>query len=278
MGRRVRVTVDPARAANRTGVSIERVDARHAAAAAATPGAAFLDDPLVRFIAPDETRRRQAGPWYLGIVVQYGLRWGEVWGTHDASAVAVWLPPDSGEMRLGRTLRLGVARVPLRLGLSGSRRLLQALSATEPFHRTVQGPHWYLVAVGTRADRRGQGLGSALVDVGTSMADAAGLPCYLETATPTNIRFYLGHGFAVIGQTELKGCTLTGGRWFRCARCEQGAMPGVRPRPCRSAERRTIARCVRPAARHRGADHESPPKGGADESNRWPRLQLPCRD
>ena len=44
-------------------------------------------------------------PWYLGMVAQYGLRWGEVWGTADASAVAVWLPPGSGEMRLGRMLR-----------------------------------------------------------------------------------------------------------------------------------------------------------------------------
>ena len=157
------MTVDPARPANGTRPAIQRLDDRHAPAAGATLGAAFLDDPMVRFIAPDEARRRRAGPWYLGMVVRYGLRWGQVWGTDDASAVAVWLPPDSGDMRLGRMLRLGLARVPFRLGLSGSRRLLQALSATEPFHRTVHGPHWYLVAVGARAERRGQGLGSAPV-------------------------------------------------------------------------------------------------------------------
>jgi ribosomal protein S18 acetylase RimI-like enzyme len=204
------VTVDPALAAPETRVSLKRLDARHASAAAATLGAAFLDDPLVRFIAPDVTSRRRAGPWYLGMVVQYGLRWGEVWGTGDASAVAVWLPPDSGDMRLDRMLRLGLARVPFRLGLSGSRRLWQALSATELFHKAVQGPHWYLVAVGTRAERQGQGLGSALVDVGTSRADAAGVPCYLETAAQSNIDFYARRGFEVIGQTEVEGCLLTG--------------------------------------------------------------------
>jgi ribosomal protein S18 acetylase RimI-like enzyme len=144
------------------------------------------------------------------MVVRYGLRWGEVWGTDDASAVAVWLPPESGDMRFGRMLRLGLARVPFRLGLSGSRRLLQALSATESFHRTVQRPHWYLVAVGTRAERRGQGLGSALVEVGTSRADAAGVPCYLETATQSNLDFYARRGFEVIGQAEVEGYTLTG--------------------------------------------------------------------
>jgi GNAT superfamily N-acetyltransferase len=113
-------------------------------------------------------------------------------------------------MRLGRMLQLGLARVPFRLGLSGSRRLLQALSATETFHRTVLGPHWYLVAVGTRAERRGQGLGSALVDVGASRADAAGVPCYLETAKESNTDFYARRGFEVIGQTNVDGCMLTG--------------------------------------------------------------------
>jgi GNAT superfamily N-acetyltransferase len=204
------VTVDPARPANVTSAAIQRLDVRHATAAGATLGAAFHDDPLVRFIAPDEARRRRVGPWYLGMVVQYGLRWGEVWGTRDASAVAVWLPPESGEMRLGRMLRLGLARVPFRQGLSGSRRLLQALSATESFHRTVHGPHWYLVAVGARAERRGEGLGAALVDVGTSRADAAGVPCYLETATQSNIDFYTRRGFVIIGQSEVEGCTLSG--------------------------------------------------------------------
>jgi ribosomal protein S18 acetylase RimI-like enzyme len=204
------VTAEPALATHETHVSVERLDARHASAAAATLGAAFLDDPLVRLIAPDETGRRRAGPWCLGMVVQYGLRWGEVWGTGDASAVAVWLPPDSGDMRLDRMLRLGLARVPFRLGLSGSRRLWRALSATEPFHKTVHGPHWYLVAVGTRVERRGEGLGSALVGVGAPRADAARVPCYLETATQSSIDFYARRGFEVIGQTEVEGCVLTG--------------------------------------------------------------------
>ena len=59
-------------------------------------------------------------------------------------------------------------------------RIVRALSATEPFHKAVDGPHWYLVAVGTRPERQGQGLGSALLEVGTSQADAVGLPCYQE--------------------------------------------------------------------------------------------------
>lgn len=60
-------------------------------------------------------------------------------------------------------LRLGLARMPLRLGMGGSRRFVQALSKTEPFHKSVEGPHWYLLAVGTRSEGRGRGLGSEIV-------------------------------------------------------------------------------------------------------------------
>jgi len=197
----------PARA---TSMPIQRLDAQHADAAAATLGEAFFDDPLLQIVAPDEATRQQWGPWFMSLMVQYGLRWGEVWATDDASAVAVWIPPDSGDMGLGRMLRLGLARMPFRLGMTGTRRFMQALSATEPFHKSVHGPHWYLAAVGARSDRQGRGLGSALVEIGTSRADAFGVPCYLETATQSNIHFYTKRGFEIVGQTDFDGHTLTG--------------------------------------------------------------------
>ena len=45
----------------------------------------------------------------------------------------------------------------------------------------VEGPHWYLMVIGTDPSKQGQGLGSALMEVVTSQADSAGVPCYLET-------------------------------------------------------------------------------------------------
>jgi ribosomal protein S18 acetylase RimI-like enzyme len=200
----------PTTSARETTESIRRLDPRHADAAAATLCEAFFDDPLLQIVAPDEVTRRRWGPWFMSLPLQYGLRWGEVWANEDTSAVATWVPPGSGDMGLGRMLRLGLARMPLRLGMAGSRRFMQSLSATEPFHKTVDGPHWYLLAVGARPECQGQGLGSALVEVGTSRADAAGVPCYLETGTQANIDFYAKRGFEVVGQTDFDGHTLTG--------------------------------------------------------------------
>ena len=91
---------------------------------------------------------------------------------------------------------------------------MQAISATEPFHKAVHGPHWYLLAVGARSQFQGRGLGSALVEIGTSRADAAGVPCYLETGTQSNIDFYAKRGFEIVGQTNFDGHTLTGMGWL----------------------------------------------------------------
>ena len=189
---------------------IQRLDGEDADTAATTLGEAFFDDPLLQIVAPDEARRRRWGSWFMSLPLKYGLRWGEVWATDDTSAVAVWIPPGSGEMGFGRMLQVGMAKMPFRLGVTGSRRFIQSLSKTEPFHKTVHGPHWYLVAVGARSECQGQGLGSALVEVGTSHADEAGLPCYLETGTQSNIDFYTKRGFEIVGQTEYLGHTLTG--------------------------------------------------------------------
>ncbi|MBI2765566.1 MAG: GNAT family N-acetyltransferase [Chloroflexi bacterium] len=189
---------------------IQRLDARQAEAAAATLSDAFFDDPLLQIIAPDEARRRRWGPWFMSLIVQYGLRRGEVSCIDGTSAVAVWVPPGSGEMSFGRMLRVGFAWMPFRLGVANTSRFLRAMSATESFHKTVDGPHWYLAAVGARPELQGRGMGSSLVEVGTSQADEAGMPCYLETGTQSNIDFYAKRGFEIVGQAQLFGHTLTG--------------------------------------------------------------------
>jgi predicted N-acetyltransferase YhbS len=107
-------------------------------------------------------------------------------------------------------LRAGMIRLPLKVGLRGSVRVLNSISATEPFHKQVEGPHWYLLALGTRPERQGQGLGSALMEIGTAQADAAGIPTYLETATDADIAYYGKRGFEVIGQTRVGEFTLSG--------------------------------------------------------------------
>ena len=179
-------------------------------AAANTLAEAFRDDPLLEILQPNESKRSDVAPWFMSVAVRFGMPRGQVWGNEDASAVAIWLPPGGTDVSIGQMLKAGMGALPLKVGPRGAIRFLRALSATEPFHKAVDGPHWYLLSVGTRPERQGQGLGSALLEVGTSQADAAGLPCYLETGTDDNVAFYAKRGFEVTAQAEVQGFTLRG--------------------------------------------------------------------
>jgi ribosomal protein S18 acetylase RimI-like enzyme len=192
-------------------------------AAALTLAEAFVNDPLLEIVAPDPVRRVKLGPPMTGVLLAYGTRYGRVWANDDASAVAIWLHPESGPMRMPRMLRAGMWRAPFMLGLEGMSRMSKAMAATEGFHKQVEGLHWYLMTVGTRTARQGQGLGSQLVEMGTSQADDAGVPCYLETGTDSNIAFYRKRGFEVVGQVDCYGYTLTG--MIRPPRWPAGILP-----------------------------------------------------
>src|SRR5262245_24236019 len=84
-----------------TAPRVAPLQAGHADAASVMLADAFFDDPLLQIVAPDKATRRRWGPWFMGATVGYGLRWGEVWCADEHAAVAVWAPPDSGDMSLG---------------------------------------------------------------------------------------------------------------------------------------------------------------------------------
>jgi len=186
------------------------IEPRQIDAAALTLAEAFRDDPLLKILHPDERKRTAVAPWFFRSAINYAMPYGQVWGNEDTSAVAVWLPPDGTDMSFVAMMRAGMVALPFKVGARGSLRFMRALSATEPFHKAVGGPHWYLLAVGTRPERQGQGLGKSLLERGSAPADAAGLPCYLETATEENVAFYSKRGFEVTGQTAFQGFTLSG--------------------------------------------------------------------
>jgi hypothetical protein len=110
-------------------------------AAALTLAEAFSADPLLEILAPDPLRRAKLGPAMMGVLLAYGMRYGRVWSNEDASAVAIWLHPESGPMKMTRMLRAGMWRAPFMLGLDGMGRMSKAMSATEGFHKQVGRPH-----------------------------------------------------------------------------------------------------------------------------------------
>lgn len=71
-------------------------------------------------------------------------------------------------------------------------------------------PHYYLGVIGVRRDLHGAGIGALLLKsfCDASANDPSSCGVYLETANPSNLRFYERAGFSETGRGSLGGATL----------------------------------------------------------------------
>jgi GNAT superfamily N-acetyltransferase len=170
--------------------------------AATTLTRAFCDDPLLRFVLPDDARWRAIAPDFFGTLFDLRLAGGEILVADEGAAVSLWTPPEGNRMGREWTQQRW--------------ELLQARFATDERERwgrfeAVSGelrpaePHWYLGVLGTRPDRQGRGLGREVCGPMLERADREGMPVYLETATPGNLPFYARLGFGVSRGLEVAG-------------------------------------------------------------------------
>ena len=195
-------------------------DARGVAALLAR---AFHDDPMMAWVVPDAARR----PAFLRALFAANLRAARRAGLVDRHAggagdgaagvdatgagagdgpgpagAAIWLAPGRFPMKRWRMLLSGHLLLPLRLDLTGWRRLARVNRyALMLHHRTAPGPHWYLHGLGVEPARQRRGVGDALIALGTGRADRDRLPCYLETAVESTLPLYERHAFRV----EIRG-------------------------------------------------------------------------
>jgi GNAT superfamily N-acetyltransferase len=177
-----------------------RLDPARAGEAAAVLARAFQNDPLQRYMFPDDGQRASLSPAHFAPIVQYGLRAGEVWVTAGViEAVGVWWTPDKSELDMRILEESGFLGLPDVVGSAEFERFMQVIEAVDPLrHKHVREPHWYAMVLGVDSSKQGQGLGGALFDPIFERADAAHVPCYLETCQPRNVPFYQKHGFHVV--------------------------------------------------------------------------------
>lgn len=166
---------------------------------------AFLDDPLMEYFDPDESRRRRWSPWWFAVACRTGFVSGAVYTTPGVVAgVAVWLSSAQTGTHLSRLLRSRAILTPLKIGIGPFGRLMTTMSMLEKLHKQAVPPaHQYLAVVGVEPARQGQGVGSALMQPILTSADADHLPCYLETQKERNIRLYQRHGFQIVEELDL---------------------------------------------------------------------------
>jgi GNAT superfamily N-acetyltransferase len=175
---------------------------------------AFADDPVMRWLFPDDDDYADQG---LAIFATLARRWlahGTLWCTDDGVAVAGWNPPgrpeadvedpnpvDHPAWRIERFVALGTA-----------------IDANTPDEL-----HWHLNMIGTHPDWQRNGLAGSLMATTFEIADAAGLPCYLETETVENVAYYRRFGFEVRTEWDVEVPGAPGPHMWGMLRPVQGA-------------------------------------------------------
>jgi GNAT superfamily N-acetyltransferase len=69
--------------------------------------------------------------------------------------------------------------------------------------------HAYLDTMAVLPEHRRRGIASGLLDAGHAWADAAGLPCALDTETARNVAFYGHRGYRVVAELPVPGLGMT---------------------------------------------------------------------
>ncbi len=171
-----------------------------ASRAVETLARAFMCDPVYARLFPEPEPRLRALRGMYDALVTYTLRYGNAAVASDGSGVACWLRPGATRVTLWRIIGtgFGLLRAVFRLGARARQAFLSATIHTDSVHhKLMQGPHWYLWALGVVPERQGTGIGTALLRPMLNEADRVDAPCYLETQTPGNVAFYERRGFRV---------------------------------------------------------------------------------
>lgn len=175
-----------------------RLDESHLERASQVFTRAFHNDALQSYVFPDEDERRRLSPAHFNPLVRLGLMAGEVWASDEnLSGLCIAVPPGK-KIQEEELVQSGFFELPQAIGQVAFDRFAAFLQHVEPFHlEDVKGDHWYIFILGVDAQHQGKGLGAKLLAPVFADADEKGLPCYLETAQASNVRFYEKVGFKV---------------------------------------------------------------------------------
>jgi GNAT superfamily N-acetyltransferase len=182
-----------------------RSEARAAAAAdadaaAATLARAFFDDPLICFLLRNESTRAAKMPRLFKLLFKLGLPYGACDLTTGYEAVALWRPPNQWHIPIWQYVTNGAAFIDI-FGVGGAMQVMGTMDIIEKRH--PHEPHYYLQAIGTDPAKQGKGYGGVVIRRQLSIADAAGMPAYLESSKAANIPIYKSFGFEVTGEIKL---------------------------------------------------------------------------
>jgi GNAT superfamily N-acetyltransferase len=165
---------------------------------------AFMRDPVIGWLFPDEDDRRRLQPFFYGPMLTHPDAEAYLIGDSDRgpgagpAGASIWLSLAAGQAPYDGQPDGTDPDLAAVFGDSGAR--LWALGQRLAGRHPSDTAHLYLPCMGVVPGRQGGGLGSELLRYRLDRADAAGLGAYLEATSAGSRALYLRYGFVDLGE------------------------------------------------------------------------------
>lgn len=176
-------------------VTIEQASPDRVPELAALLGRAFDDDPML--VWPFGVGQTDAITDFFRAFDERIAGFGWLWEAGPGLGVAAWIPPGSDEAMMDID---GEMRLTLAAGEARHEEMWEWIAGHFP-----DEPFWYLDHIAVDAERRGAGIGTALIEHGLTFADRDGVPAFLETGRPGNVAYYERRGFRTVEDADAPG-------------------------------------------------------------------------
>ena len=172
--------------------AVRKAGTADAPAVASALAAAFTDDPVFRWMLPDDATRPAATTTFFDLVVEILAPHDDAWTTTAGVAgAALWVPAGRAPMSDDRAEQFAAEVVEL-CAPHGDR-VLELIGLMDEQH--PHEPHEYLWFLGVIPTAQRRGLGSALMAPVLERADRTDRPAYLEATSARSKALYERHGF-----------------------------------------------------------------------------------
>jgi GNAT superfamily N-acetyltransferase len=181
---------------------------------------AFCDDPLWRYLLPDDGQREKWLPRFYRVFLTLDIDHHQTYGVSDPlEGVAVWRLPGQDEGGLWEWIDAGLMRLcfsPLLVPILRARAIFARLLTLEDQY--APEPHYTLDTIAVSPASQGKGLGSELMRHVLTQVDDQSMPVYTETTTPGNVGLYEHFGFTCREQWDVPETPLSVWVLYRAAR------------------------------------------------------------
>ena len=194
---------------------------------------AFHDDPGAMIIEPDASVRDDTMRAFFHVFMTAAMTEATLMQVSGVplAGMALWFGPEAhGPSESALAVAVAEAGAPSASDASLARSAAMG-EEMEVLHRRLMGeePHLRLDFLVVDPALQGYGIGGRLLAAGNAVADRRGLPVYLETFTPTNVRFYERRGYRVLEQHQMAAGPYTAWAMRRDPRPDGSITPAIDP-------------------------------------------------